>query len=245
MEYSISHKRKLQVDFNQVNHMNRIRLDCLLNMMQLTAWEHADNNRLGMDLYKEKKFWALSRLVLVIDSLPKWQDEIVVETWAKKLDSIIVHRDFKVSYANGESICRSASVWALVDVEKRRPLKMELVKDRVPLKLEDALEELPAKIVKPKDLVSITRNTIQYSHLDLNQHTNNVAYVNFILDSLPEEFHENKRLRKFTINFKAESKLHDEIEISQTQENDHSFKVFGGRISDQKEVFRSELIFQD
>ena len=60
---------------------------------------------------------------------------------------------------------------------------------------------------------------VRRSDLDINQHVNNVNYIEWAVESVPEEIYNQKTLTGLEINFRAESKYGDRV-IAQSNVQD-------------------------
>ena len=52
---------------------------------------------------------------------------------------------------------------------------------------------------------------VRYRDLDVNRHVNNVRVVEWALETLPPDIHDTFRCTAFSLQFMAETRLHDSI----------------------------------
>ena len=75
--------------------------------------------------------------------------------------------------------------------------------------------------VKNKEYVSNFK--VRYSDIDFNKHVNNVKYVQWFMDSVPQEIREEYELKEIDILFEHECYYNDEIkcvcEIHKNEDN--------------------------
>jgi acyl-ACP thioesterase len=104
--------------------------------LQEAAGHHAAELGVSMQaLLEEGRAWVLAHLRLDVDRLPRWEEDVVVETWPSGLDRLYATREF-ILYAGGreegagketeasrEEIARGTSAWLVIDAERRRPLR--------------------------------------------------------------------------------------------------------------------------
>ena len=94
----------------------------LMQLFQEAAGNHAEHLGAGYAaLAEEKLFWALSRIRVEIQKMPKWGDEIHIETWPCSLVGPFFRRDFIFFDDKDEVICRGVSGWLLLSSETMRP----------------------------------------------------------------------------------------------------------------------------
>ncbi|MCX6582778.1 MAG: thioesterase [Candidatus Aminicenantes bacterium] len=232
----------------EVDARGSMPLPSLGKFMQETAYNHANHLDFGYDQLKEQGlFWVLSRLLISIDKYPRWGDKIRVRTWPSGVEGLLAYREFKVLDAQGNPIAAASSAWLMLDSEKHRPQRPELLKDRNGLfPTECALDRRPAKILsltEPKEGMFFP---VRYSDLDLYDHVNNAKYMQWILDSYPEELLRRNETTIFEINFLAEAKMGDDVAIH-TQEIEtppspvFSFRHSIKRKSDARDICLAEV----
>lgn len=206
-----AHKiRTYEVDFNNV-----VKLSSVFNYMQEAASNNANQLKFGYDdLIKEGLFWVLSRAKIEISNYLKVGDDIIIETWPKRTDKLFALRDFKMYNSDNEIVGKATTAWLLLDSKTMRPVKPDLLLDKVPqYKIERAIEEVPGKIAEPETREFITEKNIGYTDIDVNQHVNNVKYIEFVLDSFTQDQYMGKKISAMQINFLSESKYGDRIQI--------------------------------
>ena len=181
--------------------------------MQEAAANHAEVLKVGgEELVEQDLMWVLSRLRLRMHSIPKWHDHIVVETWpSKRTKGVRAHRDFRVVDNAGVEVGVASSMWLLLSRKNRRPVRIPefLDQSRWPgleedLLVDSAVESFTEGQYKKDFDVCVT-------HLDFNNHVNNVCYLEWAMNSLPTDVVENYRIQDIVLNFLAEAQLGDTV----------------------------------
>ncbi len=165
-----------------------------------------------------------SRFLAVFHNMPRWDDEISVETWGKGTDRLFGLRDFVMYSASREKLVSATSAWLIVDRKTLRVQRIESLKKNFPAQsdrneLDVKLEKIESRPVGPTGLEYVVR----YSDLDVNKHVNSSKYMQWILDSFPVEFVEKRSLRTFEINYLSEAQLGDTIVVSSQDAGDHNY----------------------
>jgi acyl-ACP thioesterase len=199
----------------EVDAKGRASLPTLSKLMQETAYNHAHHLEFGYHQLKEKNlFWVLSRLLIKIDKYPKWGDKIQIRTWPSGVERLFAFRDFQILDEKGIPIGAAGTTWLMLDANKRRPQRPdELIKTNGLFPDQRALEERPAKVPGLSNPVEGVFFPVRYSDLDLYNHVNNAKYIEWIIDSFPEEMHREFAVTEFEINFLSEAKMGDEAAI--------------------------------
>jgi medium-chain acyl-[acyl-carrier-protein] hydrolase len=222
---------------------NKATLTALCNYLQESAWRHA--NHLGFGYRTATKInqaWVIIRLLLKMDRYPSWQETITVRTWPRGVDGLFAIRDFEILDAEGNRLGGASSQWFIIDVETRKPQTTLLVQDILPLATHvPALDEQPEKIIIPEPLSFTHAIKAEYSDIDMYGHVNNTRYVEWTLNTFPEEIHKENLIRSFLIEFLAETHLGEEIEIFRNKDGADPSYVKGVRLDDDKTLFRTRI----
>jgi acyl-ACP thioesterase len=238
--------REFHICGYDVDNNCRITISKLLSMMHETAWSHVSYLSKGWkELQDEGYFWALAKLHLKIYKLPKWNDKIRVETWAKERESIMFLRDYEVFDESGELLCCAISEWMLVDYRLNKIVRLEKLnthlnypKDR--MAFEGRVPRLPR--------VDFPENphfqTVVLSDLDMNQHVNNASYVRWVVDQIPYNFYNTHDIKEVIINYVNQLKQGDKycIAMQETTPQNFNTTLYG---EEGKEVCKVVVMIND
>lgn len=189
----------------------------LLNFLQDAAHQHADGLGFGhAQLSKIDLFWVLSRLSIEILALPGQGDEIELSTWVKSIRGSISEREFSIG-STGKTLFTASSLWFCISGKTHKPARLPkeyvtkmTVNNLSATKLGAIKVELPKQDAKssPGKVVRA-----EFSDIDRLNHVNNATYARWILDEIPADYHQNKGLKKLTINYLGEVFLDDNIRV--------------------------------
>ncbi len=216
-------------------------LQALMQFLQEIAWEHAEHLDLGFShLLEQNLVWVLARLKIKVFEFPNWQDKIKVKTWAAGKDNLYWYRDFYIYDANENIIAKATTTWIIINLETRRPHRADKMFN-VEIKNKDrAFEEKLGKLPSVNcDEVRYNKK-VAYSDLDLNDHVNNVKYIEWILDSYPLPFFKENKIDTIEVNFLAEAMYGDNVFVNSDLENLshlHSVK----REANNKELLKAKM----
>ncbi len=191
----------------------RLSLTGLCNYLQEAAGAHAVDLGISIgDLGRDNLTWVLGRLELRIERMPRWREVVDVTTWPSRLRSLLVLRDFLVESAEREVLARATSTWFVIDLERRRAVRIpEAIRGlRLPER-QRALEETWAKLPPVEAPDHRGRFAIRRSDLDVNVHVNHVSYLEWALETLDLEFFAGRRLVELEIDFLAELTYGDAV----------------------------------
>lgn len=195
----------------------------MLQMMQESAWKHAEALRFGYsDLSRQSLLWVLSRLTADITRLPAWGESVRLETWPTGTRRLFAMREYCLYDENERELLRANSAWLVLDAERRRPQKPGPIIEAQGIPLNPGnYNESPAKLdaVCPESDLSDWRldtatYRVRYSDIDVQRHVNSAKYLEWMLDTLPDDWLIRYRPRTITINFLRECGIGDTLSIS-------------------------------
>ena len=221
-----------------------------LNYTQEGANIHADTIGVGYDsMHITRKAWVLARMHVIFHKLPKWKDNINIQSWHKGASGFQFFRDFVVFDKEGsEKLISATTSWLVIDIDTRRLSKYpELADNDEKCIKEDVIAEQPAKITMPKGVepVHAMTHAVNYSDLDMIGHVNNVKYTEWAMNSIELDVVNNKHLKELVINFNNEVKAGDVVEIyrhSELAEDGSLVYYVEGKVGD-KSSFVEKLVF--
>lgn len=187
----------------------------LCNYLQEAAGNHASALGLSVEQLRLSGLtWMLSRLRLEAAQLPHWRDTISVETWPSGNQGLLAMREFIVRSDSGEAIARATTAWLLIDLDRRRPAR--LPEEVLALRLPDrrpALTFTGDRVPAPEDPHAEEPVIVRWTDMDVNEHVNNVRYVAWALDALPEDILRSCMLSALSVDFLSESHMGDRLRV--------------------------------
>jgi medium-chain acyl-[acyl-carrier-protein] hydrolase len=215
-------EKEYRIHVYEIGPDGRLSIFSLFNFLQDIAAEHAVKLRFGRDdLMRENRFWVLSRVMATISLWPEWEETIIVRTWPKGTEKLFALRDFEVFYPDGKHIASASSSWLVVDRTTKRVQRPDdlLTRFNSGLPVKNALGRNAAKIESSSpDGTASDVFRIKISDLDVNLHTNNVRYIEWVTDTYDLEFRTNLVPVSVEVNYLAESKWNEEIYIRTSSE---------------------------
>jgi acyl-ACP thioesterase len=232
------------IQAHEVDFTNRLRIDSLFILLQDTAAAHADKLNLGYKALIDHNFaWVLSWVKVEVDFLPRFGEEIKIKTWPKKKYKLYSLRDFYIYNASGQIITKATTAWLPINLKTKRIIDTSSLPAPINYQeKETAINELPHKISEPDKKEFIFSKKMRYTDLDLNQHVNNIQYIELIMDSFSKQQYESFQMKNIEINFISESKYDDEIEVYKSKEDsEESGIIVGVNRENSKTVFYTRL----
>lgn len=188
-------------------------IQTLCNFLQEAAGNHARSLGVSVDqLAGDNLTWVLSRLHVQVSSYPRWRETIQVETWPSGIEGLYGTREFRVLGADDQPIALGTSAWLMFDLTRRRPVRMpdyvnEIIGPDRPRTIQDSFPKLEV----PGRVDHSRRFSVRYSDLDVNQHVNNVRYIEWAVETLPLDIIESHSLSSIEVIFRAETSYGDSV----------------------------------
>lgn len=224
-------KDKFTVKTYEVNLFQELDIVRLLDRLQDAASRHAETLGFGWEDMQDKEyFWVLSRFVVEIDRVPKWNDKLILHSWPKDFNKLAAYRDFEIfDEAEKNILIKATSMWMVLNSETHRPTNMmEVITDDRHTNNRIAIEEKPARIRLPKEKNLLGSAQISINDLDMNKHANNVAYVRKLKDAYSLQFVENHKIKRIELNFTKEALYGQKLQVyihNSLEENTHFLSI--------------------
>ncbi|KAG6663384.1 hypothetical protein I3843_02G016800 [Carya illinoinensis] len=233
-EDRLSYKERFIVRCYEVGINKTATVETIANLLQEVGCNHAQSVGFSTDgfattptMRKMHLIWVTARMHIEIYRYPAWSDVVEIETWCQGDGRIGTRRDWIIKdHATDQVIGRATSKWVMMNQETRR---LQKVSDDVreeylvycPRELRLAIpEENSSSLKKIPKLEDPAQNSKvglvpRRADLDMNQHVNNVTYIGWVLESMPQEVIDSHELQTITLDYRRECQ-HDDIVDSLT-----------------------------
>ncbi|QUL55600.1 acyl-ACP thioesterase [Paenibacillus tritici] len=221
---------KFMVHASDTDYRSKGKLSFLLDIMQRAADSAVSSLGLSMDtMLKARMGWMVITIDLNLQRLPALNELLNVHTWSKGNKGALWQRDYRIFDGKAVELAAARSIWALVDMDKRKILRPSALPVAVEPYLEDSVGSLPDKVVIPADLSlqEVYCYQVRYSGLDNNRHLNNARYVDLCCDALTLEEWEELELCGFHITYAQEAQYGEEISILRSSLTEEGVYVRG------------------
>ena len=212
----------------ETDPQGRLQVPILCKLLEEAAVGHARILGVAVEtLLEHGVAWVLSRLQLKMERWPANGEEIVVETWPEAASRLFTERRFEVFDASGNRIGATSTLWLVLDLVRRRPIRLPpLVMDRL------ATIDIGNELTDFTDLEALEplqnelAYTVRRSDLDLAEHVNNTSYVEWAVEAVPDEAWSTHDLAQLEIQYLSECH-HGQTILSRSHlvDHDHEIKV--------------------
>ena len=237
------YSKSFKVQFSETDFTLKLKLYALVNKMQETSSLHAEELGMGYEeLEKHKLGWIISKYRIHMDTYPKWEDTITIETWPSAKEKLFAMRSFRIYNQDQEQIGSIYSAYVLINTETGRPQRTTALPIELPVVISEGEQEL-IRFTIPKDPMSTCTRTVHYTDLDLNMHMNNACYVQWIEDSFPLEQHQTMKISDIQVNFISGATIGEEVVINvyKDQASVDRYYLQGNEKSGGREIFKARV----
>lgn len=217
------------------------RLPVLCRFMQEAAYFHAEHLGVGHSHLSPKNIaWVLARMRIEVERLPKWGETVKLRTWPSGRDRLFYCRDFEITDGDGKLLLLASTAWFVIDSVKRERIQPDWWQSQEypfsPKVFSSKLDRL-----KSCDCEGGETMAVNYGDLDQNGHVNNVRYVEWMLNSLPLEFHQAHVLQSLEVNYLAEAVYGHSVSICTSETSAYHFDH--GIVADGVDLFRAQSVW--
>ena len=181
----------------------------VVDYVQEAAGEHA--RALGVERFEIGEAggaWVLARMAVRFERLPLWRERVTVETWPSGRDGLRATRDVLLRDDADEILARARTVWFVLDVARRRPVRLPSAVLALDPPERPAALDLPPTPTPPETIRQSATFTVRHLDLDRNEHANNARFARWALDAADQD---PSRLSMLDLAFRSEAVLGDGI----------------------------------
>ncbi|MGM0397064.1 MAG: acyl-[acyl-carrier-protein] thioesterase [Bacillota bacterium] len=203
--------KKFTIPYYDTDSEGYIRPENILAYMAETSNWHSDYLHVGFeDLARNNQAWMLLRWEAQFNRYPKAKEEVSIGTWTSGFDRFYATREFVLTDKNGELLAKATTKWVFLDLEKRRPRRIpEEIQERYSFVEEFNFPRLTEMKQLSGEIVETGPIRVRKSDIDNNNHVNNIRYIEWMQEGLPEEIYNDMRIHRLGIVFKKEILLGD------------------------------------
>lgn len=221
MKFSYNHKVSgYEVDINGIVSVTSI----LRYAQEAANLQHLTYGPTINELRESGIAFILARVALDYIEPLRVHDELTITTWLNTARGYGYSRYTQIT-RNGEVCVNISAQWGAMDIESRRPIKV----DEIPLGFgsdDDVLElRAPMRIKRAEtEPVKVDSYTVKYGDCDENVHLNNANYPMIFCGYVPTMM--GKTVKEFSVNYHHEARLGAKFDVYVTEENEaYIFKV--------------------
>ncbi len=211
-----TYSQTFTVGFFEVDAKLRMAPVAYWRILQAAAASHATLLEAATEALRlSGQTWMLSKMRLDILNHPRIGDIVTVETWpATGSKAARAYRDFVLKNAQGEICATASSLWVIVNLATRRPVR---IPESILAHRHDPgytiIQLTDGTMTEPSNPQAKASYRALWSDADQNEHVNNVAMLRWAVDSLPLAFLETHALIHAEVHYRAEVRIGDTVDV--------------------------------
>lgn len=206
-----------KVSYLEIDNNSSMTPAALLSCLQEAAISHSDAVGYTVDYMQgQRRGWSVVNWHLQLYRMPHYGERITIQTWSNKLVHFQAERSFYLLSETGEKLLDGASRWIFMDLERRKPT--DTPPDMAARYCTDQAPAIPQeKFRMPKtpegELLCSRELTVTRRDTDTNGHANNVKYLEWVMDDIPDEIYVGMTLRDIRIVYRKECLRGDTVRV--------------------------------
>jgi acyl-ACP thioesterase len=235
-----------RVRFGDIDPSDRLTLAAAFNLFQEAAMSHAEDLGVGREsLAQTGELWILSRISVYIARRPRFREDIIVRSWPRGWEKLFAIRDYDILDREGRAVVRGRSGWIILDMAKRRPLRVQQVVEPLPSNEGiNAFSALSPGLAGRVTLQKRGERIAAYSDIDYNGHVNNARYIHWLQDITPLETLEQADQMRLDINYLSEVMPGETVELWSGPLEAGDFYLPGSPREDYPERIKEALAYE-
>lgn len=199
----------------------------MLKYLQEAGALHSDAVHMGFHDTANTGFtWILINWKLEVFARPAWNSTISVKTWCSKVEKIHTFRDFEVYDENHQLLAQATSKWILFNIRTNRMERnLERFIDLYSLEQVSVFPSIEEKLKEPDSYDFRKDFPVFRRDIDTNHHVNNISYLKFAYEVLPEETIFPNDFSGIEIMYKNSTVLGEDYAVLVKKESDDFYIV--------------------
>ena len=222
--------KQFKLRYFEMNEFGVASPTTILTLLEETAADHCYS--IGHSLYELEEQnigWVLVSGVLQMERYPSYKEKITIRTWLSKYSTIKGYRE-NIIYDEQNNIIGSAKgLWIFFDIERRRPVQIfDEIKEKWSCCNEESIDYNFSKKIKPIENSDYQlKFKVNRYDTDMIKHVNNIRYLQWVVESIPDEIIDNYYLYSIDGRFIAEAHYSQTIiSLTKIDVNDSIDKSF-------------------
>lgn len=220
-------ERKFELRYYEMNNFGEASPTTILTLLEETAADHCYSIDYSLyDLKKQNIGWVLLSGIIRMERYPIYKEKIIIRTWLSTYSSIRGIRENILYDEKRNVIGRARGLWLFFDIKRRRPVQIiDKIIERWPFSNNVSIDYDITKKIEPI-IASNNIKTFNVSRFDVDSydHVNNIKFLYWLMESMPEEIANNFYLHSIDGRFMAEAQYGDTlISFTEKDTDDNSF----------------------
>ncbi|MCP3898181.1 MAG: hypothetical protein GY707_00435, partial [Desulfobacteraceae bacterium] len=227
MKYNHLYQKTIRNSFSNIGKSGELKIVNIMNILQDIAVEYALKLKISSkDIAKKNLFWVISRYQIEICDTANLNENLIVSITRGAHKRLYDLRWFKIENESKKEIVKALGSWVVINKQTGTPCHLDkfmtkdmLCENSLDVDTKQFFYNLP--VVHNTDYEQIFK--IRMHDLDLNKHVNNSTYVEWAVETLPEDILNNFAIKMINVTFMKESffpgKILSKAQVHNTSDN--------------------------
>ena len=185
----LTYQMKMKIPFDMADMNGHIKLpDVILLSLQVSGMQSIE---LGVSdkaiLENYNLVWIITDYDIEVDRLPRFAEEITIETEALSYNRLFCYRRFTIYDETGQELIHMMATFVLMDRDSR---KVHAVEPEIVAPYQSDFDK---KLIRGPKYESLEESTskdyhVRFYDLDMNGHVNNSKYLDWIFEVMGADF---------------------------------------------------------
>lgn len=200
-----------RIRYSEIDKNGTLSIAALLDLFQNSSNFHSEEVGQGFEyLLSINRAWVLSSWQVIINRLPQFNEDVIVQTWSYGIKYTLGFRNFRLITSDGEVLAYANTVWAYIDINTHLPVRCPAdIPEKYGTEPPIEMECSNRKITLPENMHKQDDFEVPNYFIDTNDHMNNVKYVLLAQQYLPSDI----KIREIRVEYKKSAQLHDIIHL--------------------------------
>lgn len=244
---TFQHKR--EVTYSDINNRGIVDAASLVDYLQGIAILHSDEIGYTTKWFLDNHLgWALVGWNVNIYRNPLEKELLTIDTWTENYRRVQADRDFQIKDEKGCLILEASSRWFLMDTERRKPARLKeeffspyIFENSPPCAKQNYKIKVPGNI----SVTSESVYTVIRRDTDTNNHAKNVVYIDWAMDSSPDNLYENYRISQIKAVYKKECYLGEQVKCTALIDDTETYFIFTKLSEPENVVCKIFILWQE
>lgn len=209
------YEKEYEIHYYEVDYKKRVLITSIVDYLEDSATKQSDELGIGMDYLVENNLgWVLYKWNIDMYKYPVYGEKILIRTCPCAMKKFYAYRTFELLNSKGETLGKAESVWFLLNIEKRRPVRVS--EDILSAYGLTSNDDKPLEIENIKSLENYNYEkqfSVRYSDIDTNRHVNNEKYIAWAIETLPLDTVLNYTLKNIKVTYEKETIYGEDIRV--------------------------------
>jgi len=231
--------KEFELGYFEMDRNGRASLPTILSLLEETAADHCYSIERGLlDLLKLNIGWVLASGSMEMERYPRYKEKITIRTWLSSYSAVKGIRENYIYDEQHKIIGRARGVWVFFDIVKRRPIRIfDDILQRWSFFSEQCLEKDFPKGIDVFDTGEYMQKfKANLYDTDMNKHVNNIRYLQWLIETMPDEILDNYYLKSLSGNFVTEARYKDVVVSMTNRSFEENAYVHNIKLSDNNKL---------